>query len=1125
MARARGVLAGLMAVVCWITCLDPAYATENGGAKYRKEGDRTSVEVDITAASHPPGVYKLGPAFRVADINVDFGSTLSAELFACDLEDADANGNGTVDAEAGCVSLTAITADVALTDVRITRRYLILDVNTAEGASTVSRLTMFGSFTVGGGGGAPAAEYAALSAIDQTTVSHVTVIDCDDLTCADPGGGTTHVPFYHNGSNWVPFPGAAAGIASVSADGSPALGGNLDAQGNDITNVGLMQADVIGEVYYCDQFAGADLWAQCQAAYAQAKADGVRMPVIEAPRGAFTVAGAKLDFCDESGPFGTTGGIFRGQGGGPSVAASHRAGTAVTAGAGFASTNIARTNFTITVDVDTDGAGPETTLRDEITCTGCDFLAAGITRGSLIETSGFASSANNYSKANGKMPLKVYSATATKLVVEDERSANASMVAVSNVAAGELRLLKPMIETCGGTWIVQGITLDADGVADIGVHHRPDNQPYRACTGVDAPYDGTGEFALDCTGFQTANTLGANISIGGGLLNVWVYDATYASVAHTALEIGGQSDHWTIEDGSHLSGGLMSFWYDGLQAQPGVIIRDSQLEAFQRHGVRLSSGMVLLDNATVISADADCKADTFGESAHVWVGYENVTGMKFDGETNLEVKCGKGIHIANGGANQNALRAIDISHSWITANDPDVTNLIDAPNACLAVDIEGAQIKDNNGPAGGPTLLTFGNSNQGGACSGWIAGKATYSDMGPAGFVPSLVVNDGIPVGVMSDSFIASINGGTPNGAGASVHWSELTGVPAGFADGTDDGSGGGGDEIEIDGVAASSPVDFRSDGDIDAILCTGAGAPDAACAAAGDVIQRVKADSVALGTDTTGNYAGSSSEGGAATTAVALAANGANCSAGEYPLGVNAAGAVESCTDATTEINSVVATKSAATNAADGNIPRFDGTAGDLQDSGCNIDDDGVLTCPDQTAEPGNLLAIHDNDTAFTNDPTCANSGTAGMLTIIDKDESASDDWVVCDGTTELGSLADLGTGATPTHTECFPFYAPTDTIADSDDVQSLWRAPAAITITEVWCETDTGTVNMDLQIDDGTPADVMGTDLVCASTAVSDSSGLTGAMADGDRLDLAITSVASSPTRLTVCAEYTYD
>lgn len=58
-----------------------------------------------------------------------------------------------------------------------------------------------------------------------------------------------------------------------------------------------------------------------------------------------------------------------------------------------------------------------------------------------------------------------------------------------------------------------------------------------------------------------------------------------------------------------------------------------------------------------------------------------------------------------------------------------------------------------------------------------------------------------------------------------------------------------------------------------------------------------IAADSVALGTDTTGNYAGSSSEGGAATTATALAANGANCSAGSYPLGVDASGAVESCT------------------------------------------------------------------------------------------------------------------------------------------------------------------------------------------------------------------------------------
>lgn len=82
------------------------------------------------------------------------------------------------------------------------------------------------------------------------------------------------------------------------------------------------------------------------------------------------------------------------------------------------------------------------------------------------------------------------------------------------------------------------------------------------------------------------------------------------------------------------------------------------------------------------------------------------------------------------------------------------------------------------------------------------------------------------------------------------------------------------------------------------------------------------------------------------ANTALALAANGGNCSAGSYPLGVNASGAVESCTDATTEIDAAVNAKSAASAGADGDVMRADGTSGDVQDSGCNIDDSGNLTC-----------------------------------------------------------------------------------------------------------------------------------------------------------------------------------
>ena len=39
---------------------------------------------------------------------------------------------------------------------------------------------------------------------------------------------------------------------------------------------------------------------------------------------------------------------------------------------------------------------------------------------------------------------------------------------------------------------------------------------------------------------------------------------------------------------------------------------------------------------------------------------------------------------------------------------------------------------------------------------------------------------------------------------------------------------------------------------------------------------------------------------------------NGANCSAGEYPLGVDGSGAAEGCTDASTEIGSLIATHAA---------------------------------------------------------------------------------------------------------------------------------------------------------------------------------------------------------------------
>jgi hypothetical protein len=111
-----------------------------------------------------------------------------------------------------------------------------------------------------------------------------------------------------------------------------------------------------------------------------------------------------------------------------------------------------------------------------------------------------------------------------------------------------------------------------------------------------------------------------------------------------------------------------------------------------------------------------------------------------------------------------------------------------------------------------------------------------------------------------------------------------------------------------------------------------------------------------------------------------------------------------------------------------------------------------------------------------------------------------------------------------TATHTVCKTMYAPASPyIADTDDIEAIWRAPANVEITEVYCQTDQ-TVTLDLQIDNGTPTDVMGADLNC-TTGASDSTALTGGVDDGWTVDLLIATATGNPTKLTVCFEYTYD
>lgn len=108
-------------------------------------------------------------------------------------------------------------------------------------------------------------------------------------------------------------------------------------------------------------------------------------------------------------------------------------------------------------------------------------------------------------------------------------------------------------------------------------------------------------------------------------------------------------------------------------------------------------------------------------------------------------------------------------------------------------------------------------------------------------------------------------------------------------------------------------------------------------------------------------------------------------------------------------------------------------------------------------------------------------------------------------------------------TDTKC---YRVVDPVAADDD-KSIWRNSTAnqFTITELWAESDQ-TVNLMLQVDDGTPADVDTVDLAPAAGEAEDTS-LNGDATVGvsEELDLDLVSVSNTPTFVTICFTGTWD
>jgi len=107
-------------------------------------------------------------------------------------------------------------------------------------------------------------------------------------------------------------------------------------------------------------------------------------------------------------------------------------------------------------------------------------------------------------------------------------------------------------------------------------------------------------------------------------------------------------------------------------------------------------------------------------------------------------------------------------------------------------------------------------------------------------------------------------------------------------------------------------------------------------------------------------------------------------------------------------------------------------------------------------------------------------------------------------------------------THSACVYIEDP----VSDEDLNSVWRAPIALTITEIWCETDAGTAGLELTNDDGTPTGVNGSDISCAVSAGTSDSTFAGdaLLAQDHKIDVNVGTVATA-TRLSVCWRYTVD
>lgn len=158
----------------------------------------------------------------------------------------------------------------------------------------------------------------------------------------------------------------------------------------------------------------------------------------------------------------------------------------------------------------------------------------------------------------------------------------------------------------------------------------------------------------------------------------------------------------------------------------------------------------------------------------------------------------------------------------------------------------------------------------------------------------------------------------------------------------------------------------------------------------------------------------------GNASTATNLAGNGANCSAGNFPLGVDASGAAESCTDAWTEAENTAAAyvPGSRTITVAGTSQQLTSSAG-AQDLSSNRT--WTLSLPNHVVFPASLFA----PSASTTNATTTNFSIGGLLTFDGVTGNSWDDF--CTTITGSAALCD-GDDATGAGGGVWPFTPSTN-------------------------------------------------------------------------------------------------